>query len=239
MNQNSLRWMAAIVDRGKGNRAASIFHQYNHEILLIARGHGTASSAVMDCLGLDEPEKDLVLGIAARADSHRVMDALRREMEFQKPGHGIAFSLPLSGISIAASGCLKNRDAQSAAHTASDDHPNTTDRPKEDSPMPDSTPYELIATVISTDLSTPVMEAARKAGCHGGTLIKAREIGSDDGKKIFGLTLSQEKAILLILTPYSHKQPILRAICETVLRETGEHAVAFSLGVDEVEGISI
>ena len=42
--------------------------------------------------------------------------------------------------------------------------------------MPDSKHYELIATVINTDLSTPVMEAARKAGCHGGTLVKAREM---------------------------------------------------------------
>ena len=104
--------------------------------------------------------------------------------------------------------------------------------------MPDSKHYELIATVINTDLSTPVMEAARKAGCHGGTLVKAREIGTDEGKKLFGLTLSQEKAILLILTPVSGKQPILKAICETVLQETGEHAVAFSMPVDEVQGVS-
>lgn len=105
--------------------------------------------------------------------------------------------------------------------------------------MSDSNTYELIAAVINTDLSTPVMDAARKAGCHGGTLVKAREIGTDQEKKLFGLTLSQEKAILLILTPVLQKHSILRAICETVLRETGEHAVAFSLPVDEVEGISM
>ena len=69
-------------------------------------------------------------------------------------------------------------------------------------------------------------------------IVKAREIGTDEGKKLFGLTLSQEKAILLILTPVSGKQPILKAICETVLQETGEHAVAFSMPVDEVQGIS-
>ena len=98
--------------------------------------------------------------------------------------------------------------------------------------------YELIATVIHTDLSIPVMEAARKAGCHGGTLVKAREIGSDEEKKIFGLTLSQEKAILLILTPTSLRAPILKSICETVMKETGEHAVAISLPVDAVEGLT-
>lgn len=229
MNMNSIRWMAAIVDRGKGNKAASIFHEHHLEILLAVRGHGTASSAIMDCLGLDEPEKDLVLGIATGTDAHQAMEALKHKMEFDKPGHGIAFSIPLSGISIAASNFLKDWDTSQTQITAC---------AKEDTSMPDSKHYELIATVINTDLSTPVMEAARKAGCHGGTLVKAREIGTNEGKKLFGLTLSQEKAILLILTPVSGKQPILKAICETVLQETGEHAVAFSMPVDEVQGIS-
>ena len=104
--------------------------------------------------------------------------------------------------------------------------------------MPNSHSYELIASVIHTDLSAPVMEAARKAGCQGGTLIKAREIGTDAGKKLFGMTLSQEKAILLILTPADLRLPILKAICETVMKETGEHAVAISLPVDAVEGLA-
>ena len=83
------------------------------------------------------------------------------------------------------------------------------------------------------------MEAARKAGCKGGTLLKARELESGEDKKLFGLTLSQEKSILLILTPNSQKQSILRAICETVLKETGEHALAVSLPVEQVEGIQL
>lgn len=229
MKMNSIRWVAAIVDRGKGKRAASIFQEHNVKILMAVRGHGTACSAIMDCLGLDEPEKDLVLGVASGADVRNTMDALKRTMEFDKPGHGIACSVPLSGISIGASASLK------------EEHPSNTNTPycpKEDPSMPDPTHYELIAAVINTDLITPVMEAARIAGCHGGTLVKAREIGTDEEKKIFGLTLSQEKAILLILTPLSHKQAILKAICETVFHETGEHAVAFSLPVDGVEGIS-
>ncbi len=69
MSHKSIKLAAAIVNRGAGNRAAAIFHTYNHEILLAVRGHGTASSAVMDCLGLDEPEKDLVLGLSSKTDA--------------------------------------------------------------------------------------------------------------------------------------------------------------------------
>jgi len=52
------------------------------------------------------------------------------------------------------------------------------------------------------------------------------------------LTLSSEKEILLILVPFTDKQAVLKSICETVLKETGEHAIAFSLPVDEVAGLS-
>ena len=65
MSHKAYNWQPHC-KQGAGNRAASIFHTYNHEILLAVRGHGTASSAVMDCLGLDEPEKDLVLGLHPR-----------------------------------------------------------------------------------------------------------------------------------------------------------------------------
>ena len=218
MSHKSIQLAAAIVNRGAGNRAASIFHTYNHEILLAVRGHGTASSAVMDCLGLDEPEKDLVLGLSNKSDADRLLHALGREMEFYKPGHGIAFTLSLSGISLAAMDILSRHEDQTAPNSHTAEH-------KEDISMTNSHSYELIASVIHTDLSAPVMEAARKAGCQG-------------GKKLFGMTLSQEKAILLILTPADLRIPILKAICETVMKETGEHAVAISLPVDAVEGLA-
>ena len=217
MSHKSIKLAAAIVNRGAGNRAAAIFHTYNHEILLAVRGHGTASSAVM--------------GLSSKADADRLLRALGREMEFSKPGHGIAFTLSLTGISFAAMDILSRHEDQTGPNSRPAEH-------KEDIPMTNSHSYELIASVIHTDLSAPVMEAARKAGCQGGTLIKAREIGSDGGKKLFGMTLSQEKAILLILTPTSLRAPILKSICETVMKETGEHAVAISLPVDAVEGLT-
>lgn len=232
MSNIRIRWMGTIVDRGKGNKAAGLFKKYGHEVLLIVRAHGTASSAIMDCLGLDEPEKDLVLGIASAEHSRKLLEALQNEMEFDRPGHGIAFTMPLSGISAAAAGQLKGLYKEEALTAP-------TDSRKEDMLMNDGVKYELVAAVINTDIINPVMEAARAAGCKGGTLVKARELETGEDKKIFGLTLSQEKAILLILTPSSQKQHILRAICETVLKETGEHALAVSLPVDQVEGIYI
>lgn len=232
MISSPIRWTGIIVDRGKGNRVAALVKKYDHEILLAVRAHGTASSAIMDCLGLDEPEKDLVLSMASVEHSRKLLEALQSELEFDRPGHGIAFTIPLSGISAAAAGQLKSLYKKEALTVP-------TDSKKEDISMNDGAKYELVAAIINIDVINPVMEAARKAGCKGGTLLKARELESGEDKKLFGLTLSQEKSILLILTPNNQKQSILRAICETVLKETGEHALAVSLPVEQVEGIQL
>ncbi|WP_041709367.1 hypothetical protein [Lacrimispora saccharolytica] len=231
MSNRKINWITVIVDRGKGEKAASVFKEHHQELLLITRGHGTASSAIKDCLGLDEPEKDLVIGIVDETAAKRILSALHETLELGKPGYGIVFTISLTGISAAASRILE-------AALPEGDPLTVTDYYKEVRLMSDTIRYELIAAVINTGLSAPIMDAARNAGCKGGTLVKAREVGTVDSKKLFGLTLSNEKEILLILVPHTDKQEVLKSICETVMKETGEHAIAFSLPVDEVAGLS-
>jgi hypothetical protein len=230
-SNRKINLITVITARGKGEKAASILKEHYQKLLLIARGHGTASSAIKDCLGFDEPEKDLVIGIVEEMATRHLLSALHETLELEKPGYGIVFTIPLSGISAAASSILENTPSGGVMPISNDDH-------KEDRSMPDTIRYELIAAVINTGLSAPIMEAARNAGCKGGTLVKAREALADDSKKLFGLTLSNEKEILLILVPFTDKQAVLKSICEIVLKETGEHAMAFSLPVDEVAGLS-
>ena len=51
----------------------------------------------------------------------------------------------------------------------------------------------LIAAVIDDGLSNTVMDAARLAGCRGGTLVKARETGGAASRTLFGLTIDVYK----------------------------------------------
>ncbi len=230
MSYDQLCWVAAIVDRGGGQRAAAVFREMQADLLLGIRGRGTASSAVMDCLGLDEPEKDIVVGLACGHTSVKLLKALGEKLSISRPGHGIAFTLPMSGISLAISRQIKSHSQEGSGSDSNH---------KEDVPMTEPVKYELIASVINTDLSNPVMDAARKAGCGGGTLVKARELGGDGPRKIFGMTVAPEKEILFVLIPSDRKLAVLNAICDTILKETGEHGVAFSLPVDAVAGLAV
>ena len=97
-----IEWLVTIVDRGRGSAVAQVYQKHQVAVQLITHGHGTASSKIMDILGLDEPEKDIVLSLVPGALSADIFRALESELHFARPGAGIAFSLALSGISAAA-----------------------------------------------------------------------------------------------------------------------------------------
>lgn len=233
MNCQNVKWITVIVDRGRGGAAASVFGRLGLNPLLIVRARGTASSALMDCLGLDEPEKDLVIGLAGESQAGELLGALGDSLGFSRPGRGIAFTAPFTGISLAMSRLLAPPKAGNTP-----DSPLPSQPSKEELPMSEPIRYELIAAVIAADLTGAVMDAAKRTGCRGGTLIKAREAGAATAKKLFGMTVAREAEILLILVPACHRLPVLSAICDTVFRETGEHAMACSIPVDAVAGLA-
>ena len=105
--------------------------------------------------------------------------------------------------------------------------------------MEDKQRIELIVTVVDSDSTDLVVRAAKEAGAHGGTVIKAREISSDDQeKKIFGMTVQPEKEIVLMLVPEEKKAAIFKAACAAVLEHTGEHALAFTMPVSDTGAVS-
>ena len=151
---------------------------------------------------------------------------MREKLHFDHPGTGIAFTCALSGISVAASELVEkvNKDQQ---------NPMTQ---KEDMPM-EAQPMEMIITVVDSGSTDLVVDAAKAAGAHGGTVIKAREIDGDEQKKIFGMIVQPEKEIVLMLVRLEQKKEIVKAICAAVLEKTGEHALVYSLTVGDTVGL--
>ena len=50
-----MKLAVTILRRGQGNTASEVCRKYGAALPVIIRGHGTASSDIMDMLGLDEP----------------------------------------------------------------------------------------------------------------------------------------------------------------------------------------
>lgn len=223
----SIYGLITIVDRSKSGAALRIYREHAAAVSLVIRGHGTANNEIMDMLGLDEPEKDVIFSLADASTCRRVFASLDEKMHLSRPGTGIAFTCSLSGISMAA------------AHAVCG-NTRPQDECKEEKHMEDKQRIELIVTVVDSDSTDLVVRAAKEAGAHGGTVIKAREISSDDQeKKIFGMTVQPEKEIVLMLVPEEKKAAIFKAACAAVLEHTGEHALAFTMPVSDTAGLKL
>ena len=93
-------------------------------------------------------------------------------------------------------------------------------------------PHTLITCIVNKGTADEVMDAARKAGATGGTIMAARGTGKEEDVKFFGVQLVPEKEILLILVGSGLTGKVLDAIRSVpCLAEPGS-GIAFCTDVD-------
>ena len=98
--------------------------------------------------------------------------------------------------------------------------------------------HEAIFCIVNSGFSDAVMEAAKKHGARGGTIINARGTASKHAETIFHITIEPEKEIVMILVPANIKNAILNALYDEVGLSTDGQGIAFSVPVDGVVGLS-
>ena len=97
--------------------------------------------------------------------------------------------------------------------------------------------HELIYTIINEGHSDMVMAAARPAGATGGTVISGKGTGIRKSEKFMGISLADEKDVVMIVAPADKKAAIMRAIIEKAGVNTPAGALCFSLPVSQVVGL--
>lgn len=219
MNKSPMSFTVAIAQRGKGEKAAAIFGECGINVLYIGLGHGTANSEIMDYLGLDEPEKDIVFGVCLTDCVSEAFSRLGDEMGFMGRGTGIAFSLPVT----------------SATQGTAERVGLTTDTERSGVPMDER--FEMIVVFVDKGMTDIAMDSAKAAGARGGTILKCRDMNPDSERRVFGVTVHRDMEMLMLITPKKDKDRIMKAICDTVYSETEQHAVAFSAVIDDVVGL--
>ena len=98
--------------------------------------------------------------------------------------------------------------------------------------------HEAIFCIVNSGYSDVVMEAAKKLGASGGTVINARGTAPKDAESIFGITIEPEKEIVMILVPSSITANVLHALYKEAGLDTPGQVIAFALPVDGVVGLS-
>jgi nitrogen regulatory protein PII len=99
--------------------------------------------------------------------------------------------------------------------------------------------FKLIIALVEDDKTDAVMNAARKAGATGTTVINnARGEGLQKSKTFFGLTLETQRDVLLFLV----EEHMSRTILETIGKiGKFDHApgngIAFQIDVEDAVGV--
>ncbi|MDL2253716.1 hypothetical protein LJC49_06545 [Ruminococcaceae bacterium OttesenSCG-928-I18] len=208
--------LGVICDREKSGRVVSVFEGQDIYFNLIVLGWGTAHSKILGYLGLDESEKSCFFTILPKLAAKAALEGLDAEMDFGKPGQGVAYTAPVDQACYHRVVALETDDGGTIVEHE----------------------YQMIMSVVTRGYTEELMEVARAAGATGGTVLHARGSGLTGAGKFFGITIQPEKEIVMILSTTEDSRNIMQNIADKIGPGTEVNAISFSFGVTDVMGIS-
>lgn len=96
-----------------------------------------------------------------------------------------------------------------------------------------SSKKECIVCIINNGYSDLVMEAAKREGAKGGTIFHGRGTGNTDAEKFFGIKISPEKEIVLIIVYQEIKDKVVQAIYKDAGLDTKGQGIIFTLPIED------
>ncbi|MDR1802107.1 MAG: hypothetical protein LBQ94_00740 [Treponema sp.] len=239
-----LTLMFFIIDWQKSHIISDIFTEEDVRFYFVTKGVGTANSEILDLLGIGAGEKAVALCLEQPVLVPVLLKEVRKKLGFYTPGTGIAFTVPLSAINdpvllVFKQSILKNvKIAEELEERAQSSRPPKGENMESDNTSREKFKFDLIFAIVNHGYSDEFMITAREAGASGGTVINARGQAHEGAVKFFGISVQDEKEIILILTTHEKKVAIMQAVSETHGLNSKAGGIVFSVPVDNVIGPS-
>ena len=239
----SLKLVFFIVDWHRTDIVTDVFAEEKVRFNFISMGKGTASSDIVNLLGIGTGEKAVIACLEQAIGVPVLMKEVRKKLMQKTPGAGIAFSISLSAINDPALLVFKqsiHKNEKVAAELGLKPGSLTAkgQTKNEGENMANTATHDLIISIVNQGYSDDFMNTAREAGASGGTVLNARGQAHEGAVKFFGISVQEEKEIILILSPREKKVEIMQAVCEAHGLNSKAHGIVFSLPVDNVMGLS-
>jgi nitrogen regulatory protein PII len=235
-----LKALFLIVDWDKLNVISEVLAGESCLLSFVCNGSGTASSEIIDLLGIGATVKAVFFCLAQSADTAHIVQGVRQALGARSAGAGIAFSVPLAGVSARIFAMFEESALQAAAETQgpreAGDKGSTTEEDQGVKAIEINN--GMIISILNRGNSDAFMTEARKAGARGGTVISARGISQELIKKFFGISVQDEKEIIIILADKNTVVPIMEAVKSDFGPLSKAAGVIFSLPVDRVMSLN-
>ena len=209
------------------NKAVGMFKEGNVPVQYIFHAQGTASSEVMDLLGLDGVDKNILMSMMPKFFADEMLKKLRKRLHLGMPNTGIAFTVAMSGGSGHIMQLMEKME-----------QPEENEKPRErnEADMTDNE-YSMIMVIVNQGFSEDVMNAARPKGASGGTVFHSRRVGNEQAMKFWKISVQEEREVVLILARKEDKLAIMQEIGKQCGMQSKAQGVVLSLPVDNIVGL--
>ena len=205
--QIHFRALILITSPKLADKAIKLFHTGSIPVQYQLSGVGTASSEMMDILGLGSPDKTLLITLLPKAFADRLLKKVKKELKLGTTNSGIAFTMPISGVNNLLFRMLEKFSQDGEA----------SELKKKEEVVMGEIKHVLIAAVVNQGYSEAVMDAARQAGAGGGTVVHSRRLGDTEAMSFWGLSIQEEKEIVFIVAGKEQKLKIMQASISMLL----------------------
>ena len=98
-------------------------------------------------------------------------------------------------------------------------------------------PYALLWVSVKAGHGDEAVDAARKAGARGGTVLKGSRCSTEEASSFLGVSIREEQDLVMIVLPAETKPAVMSALAAACGLNTPAHGVVVSMPVDEVMGL--
>ncbi|GHU39129.1 nitrogen regulatory protein P-II [Spirochaetia bacterium] len=236
-DQIRLKAMFIIVDWDRVKPLSAILEKAHCPFCFVSKGSGTANSEILDILGIGATDKAVFLCLAQSSQTAGLVQAVRHSMGSRSAGAGIAFTIPLSGVNALIMKMFEDIHAEALAAGTGKPQVNTKET-KMEAVESIEIKNDMIISILNAGYSDAFMSAARKAGARGGTVLSARGLSQQIATKFLGISVQEEKEIVIILAQSDTKVAIMQAISAGFGTSTKAAGLIFSLPVDQVMSLN-
>lgn len=218
---SKVKCMCAVIDRTKHRQMHTLLKRNGIEYTYATLALGTASSELLDYLGIGESDKLLMFCFLPETREQTILTQFADAIHIRKPGHGIVFTMPLASMNyyFQQRVCANEEDAQEVI----------MEKCKRE--------YELIVSIVDHGYKDTAMDAAKAADATGGTVLHARSYHDESKAALLGFKIQKEKDIVIILSKRQQARGIMQSINEACGIDSEAHGIVFSLPVDHFMGM--
>lgn len=206
--------ICCVVNMGDGSKTLRAAKKYGIKDGTVSIGRGTVNSRMLEFLGISDIRKEIVTMIVKKELTTKAISGISKEMAFDKPNRGIAFSYSISEFI----------DGKNVVYNA------------EISEVKDIM-YNAIYVVVDKGKAEDVIDVANKAGARGGTVVNARGSGVHKTQKLFSIEIEPEKEKLFIITKKELKDTIVETIKDYLKIDEPGNGIMYVLDINEVYGL--